>query len=724
MDDAPAAATCRSRCPASGSTPSPWASPAEIQRARRTGLTFAPEAGTWRMRQVINKLISEEDLYGAVESAYQPGLAPDEALLPHRPAHRDRRGHAGHRRAGPQLRRARPEPPQEPVGDRVGRRLRAQAVHAVPVVRPEHAGGAAPQGRPAPRRPPARPRACSSSGTTRRPAWSRASVTAATAASARSSRTCGATAGIFQEWSEHFDMRLWTDAMERHGLDHGLVRAPAPPRGRGLRLGPPLGRPAQGLPLAGLARRARTRSASRTAGGRPATTAAPAPATASSTSSPRPCRPPAAARAPARASPRGGAVPVAIASPAARRLDGRRAVVMRRPLPLHQAGKVRFTSHRDVARLWERALRRAGIPLVYSEGFSPRPQAAFGLALPTGHESDGEYLDLDLLEPGTGDSSALPALLTAMLPDGHRRDGRGTGGHPGTPSLQEAVGACTWTHEVIGPTAHLAEAAIDGGPGPQRAPARAGAQGQGQVVDLRPAIHELDRDGATATGVELGARLGTRPRGLGRPARSAPGVVRLSTARGWMLRSHRKDAPMDHRRRPWREPVPTGRRPLRTPRRVRHEKGRFPCPEPREVERSRARAARPPQRASARLRRTGHRNRRRRGPRGGRNGPDRRRRRHPPTAAPPVPTTGRGADRNPRAAGRPRRTGPRSEAADRALVAQAADRRRDAAAAAAPARAARATPGRRASKPGNGAPRRRGGKRRRGGRGRGGRQRP
>ncbi len=46
---------------------------AEIQRARRTGLTFAPEAGTWRMRQVINKLIREEDLYGAVESAYSQG---------------------------------------------------------------------------------------------------------------------------------------------------------------------------------------------------------------------------------------------------------------------------------------------------------------------------------------------------------------------------------------------------------------------------------------------------------------------------------------------------------------------------------------------------------------------------------------------------------------------------------------------------------------------------
>ncbi|MDZ7676951.1 MAG: TIGR03960 family B12-binding radical SAM protein [Acidimicrobiales bacterium] len=46
---------------------------AEIQKARRTGLTFAPEAGTWRMRQVINKLIRNDDLYGAVDSAYSQG---------------------------------------------------------------------------------------------------------------------------------------------------------------------------------------------------------------------------------------------------------------------------------------------------------------------------------------------------------------------------------------------------------------------------------------------------------------------------------------------------------------------------------------------------------------------------------------------------------------------------------------------------------------------------
>ena len=46
---------------------------AQLQRAKRSGLTFAPEAGSWRMRQIINKLIREEDLYEAVDAAFSQG---------------------------------------------------------------------------------------------------------------------------------------------------------------------------------------------------------------------------------------------------------------------------------------------------------------------------------------------------------------------------------------------------------------------------------------------------------------------------------------------------------------------------------------------------------------------------------------------------------------------------------------------------------------------------
>ena len=82
-------------------------------------------------------------------------------------------------------------------------------------------------------------------------------------------------------------------------------------------------------------------------------------------------------------------------------------------------GKIRFTSHRDVARIWERALRRATLPVAYTEGFSPHPKLSFGLALSTGHESLGEYLDVDLAaDPGSVDIEGLPARLDPCLPIG------------------------------------------------------------------------------------------------------------------------------------------------------------------------------------------------------------------------------------------------------------------------------------------------------------------
>src|ERR1700683_1090150 len=85
-----------------------------------------------------------------------------------------------------------------------------------------------------------------------------------------------------------------------------------------------------------------------------------------------------------------------------------------------KVGKIRFTSHRDVGRMWERALRGRRAPVALSQGFSPHPLLSFGLALPTGCESHGEYLDARLEEARDDEVSFddLPALLTPLLPDG------------------------------------------------------------------------------------------------------------------------------------------------------------------------------------------------------------------------------------------------------------------------------------------------------------------
>ena len=72
-------------------------------------------------------------------------------------------------------------------------------------------------------------------------------------------------------------------------------------------------------------------------------------------------------------------------------------------------GKIRWTSHRDVARMWERAFRRVQLPVAYSAGFSPRPRVSFGLALPTGYESVAEYWMSSWTRRQTSTSTTCPA---------------------------------------------------------------------------------------------------------------------------------------------------------------------------------------------------------------------------------------------------------------------------------------------------------------------------
>ncbi|MEO7442592.1 MAG: TIGR03936 family radical SAM-associated protein, partial [Acidimicrobiales bacterium] len=122
---------------------------------------------------------------------------------------------------------------------------------------------------------------------------------------------------------------------------------------------------------------------------------------------------------------------------------------MRVRFRFEKLGKVRWTSHRDVARMWERAFRRIQLPLAYSQGFSPRPKVSFGLALPTGAESLAEYLDVELAPGVVADLSALPARLTAALPVGVDVTEAGPV-EDGSASLQAEVTSCCWVVEVAG----------------------------------------------------------------------------------------------------------------------------------------------------------------------------------------------------------------------------------------------------------------------------------
>jgi len=79
-------------------------------------------------------------------------------------------------------------------------------------------------------------------------------------------------------------------------------------------------------------------------------------------------------------------------------------------------GRLRFTSHRDFSRAFERAVFRARLPMAYSSGFNPHPRISYAGAAPTGSASEAEYLEVALAE--VVDPAAVHAALDEAMPDG------------------------------------------------------------------------------------------------------------------------------------------------------------------------------------------------------------------------------------------------------------------------------------------------------------------
>ena len=177
-------------------------------------------------------------------------------------------------------------------------------------------------------------------------------------------------------------------------------------------------------------------------------------------------------------------------------------------------GKVRFISHRDTARAWERALRRAGVPVATSAGFTPRPRISFGLALPTGAESIAEYLDVEMGDGAmSGDEiEVLPARLDAELPIGVTAL-HAAAVEPGAGSLQEVVTSVTW--ELGGPAGCDVEAAVERVLAAATLPIERERKGERRVDDVRPAIRSL-----AVAGTNMVAEVATIGRGV-RPSELA-----------------------------------------------------------------------------------------------------------------------------------------------------------------------------------------------------------
>ena len=224
---------------------------------------------------------------------------------------------------------------------------------------------------------------------------------------------------------------------------------------------------------------------------------------------------------------------------------------MRLRIRYSKKGKVRFISHRDVARIWERALRRVGVSAAYSQGFSPRPKLSFGLALSTGHESEAEFLDLELSDEDRDWTAVrgedLAVRLTAALPVG--LDVVAVAPVEKGDSLQQAVTSCTWAIEVDDVDREYMDAWVVDVLSREEIVVERERKGKPVVEDLRPHVLALDVTGTTETGIRLSADLGTQPRAL-RPTELLAAVDPPLTARTvcrmnqWMSQGDDREEPL------------------------------------------------------------------------------------------------------------------------------------------------------------------------------------
>jgi radical SAM-linked protein len=118
-------------------------------------------------------------------------------------------------------------------------------------------------------------------------------------------------------------------------------------------------------------------------------------------------------------------------------------------------GRLRFTSHRDFSRAFERAVFRARIPMAYSSGFNPHPRISYAGAAPTGAASEAEYLEIGLAQ--VTDPDDVRRALEEALPDGLDVL-EVVGGRTG--SLADLLEASRWSVAVAMPPGAVA-AAVD-----------------------------------------------------------------------------------------------------------------------------------------------------------------------------------------------------------------------------------------------------------------------
>jgi len=155
-------------------------------------------------------------------------------------------------------------------------------------------------------------------------------------------------------------------------------------------------------------------------------------------------------------------------------------------------GRLRFASHRDVARAFERALRAAGVPMAHSQGFSPHPKVSWVGAAPTGSASEAEYVEIQLVRHL--DAQLVRRELNSALPEGLDvlEAVQAYGG-----SLAERIDASRWRIELSGVGHDQLSRAVDQLMARNHVQVqRLGKDGQ-RIIDARAALFSLQVEEST-----------------------------------------------------------------------------------------------------------------------------------------------------------------------------------------------------------------------------------
>ncbi|MFJ1894935.1 MULTISPECIES: TIGR03936 family radical SAM-associated protein [unclassified Streptomyces] len=149
-------------------------------------------------------------------------------------------------------------------------------------------------------------------------------------------------------------------------------------------------------------------------------------------------------------------------------------------------GRLRFTSHRDFQRAFERALRRSEVPMAYSAGFTPHPKVSYANAAPTGTGSEAEFLEIALTE--ARDPDVLRELLNDSLPDGlditDAVEARTSG-------LADRLTASVWEMRLDGVSPEEAEKAVAAFNGAETVEVQRRTKNGVRSFDARSAVVEL-----------------------------------------------------------------------------------------------------------------------------------------------------------------------------------------------------------------------------------------